>query len=217
MLIDQVDFSKGLVPAVVQDSRSKAVLMLGYMNREALAATLANNKVTFFSRSKNRLWTKGESSGNYLLPVSLRVDCDNDTILVEAQATGPACHRGTTTCFDASESSASQARAATAEKVITPEKHFLEELEKVVKARLAEGDAKSSYTAKLAQEGIDRLAQKVGEEAIEIVIAAKNHELGALTAETADLIFHLTVLLQARGLSWQAIGAELERRAKRKG
>lgn len=183
----KLDWEKGegLLPAIVQDADSGAVLMLGYMNREALAATRASGKVTFFSRSKQRLWTKGEGSGNFLRLQALHADCDNDTILVSARPLGPTCHRGTQSCFgDAS----------------APKLAFLADLDALIAARERERPA-GSYTTKLFDEGLRRIAQKVGEEGVETALAAVAQDEAATRDEAADLVFHLLVLLRARGIA----------------
>lgn len=179
----------GLLPAVVQDADTLQVLMLGYMNREALEATRATRTVTFFSRSKNRLWTKGESSGNVLELVELTEDCDADALLVLARPKGPTCHRGTVSCFSEG---------------LAPGVGFLGHLDRLVAERartLPEG----SYTTKLLQEPLTRAAQKVGEEGVETVVAALAQDDAALTGEAADLLFHLLVLLRKRGLGLDAV------------
>ena len=189
--IDDLDWSKGggLLPAIVQHRRSGAVLMLGYMDRAALAQTLQSGKVTFFSRSKQRLWTKGETSGNFLLLESLHADCDNDAILVFAQPQGPTCHLGTASCFgDAAR----------------PPLAFLAELDALVAQRERERPA-GSYTTKLFEGGARRIAQKVGEEGVETALAAVAQDEAALAGEAADLVFHLLVLLRARGLALQDV------------
>ncbi len=182
-----IDWDKGdgLVPAVVQDAWSGRVLMVGWMNREALAVTRDSRQVTFWSRSKGRLWTKGETSGHVLAFVDLRVDCDGDTLLVLADPQGPTCHRGTETCFDPTPA---------------PRLAFLDTLEALVESRrqtMPEG----SYTTKLFERGLPRIAQKVGEEGVETALAAVTGDDDALVGEAADLVFHLLVLLRARGLS----------------
>jgi len=184
--IDALDWSKGdgLLPAIVQHWQSGAVLMLGYVNREALSQTLQSGKVTFFSRSKQRLWTKGESSGNSLMLESLHADCDCDTILVRAQPLGPTCHLGTDSCF--SDASA-------------PPLGFLATLDELVGQRERERPA-GSYTTKLFEAGVRRIAQKVGEEGVETALAAVAQDDEALLGECADLTFHMLVLLRARGL-----------------
>jgi len=184
--IDALDWSKsdGLLPAIVQHWQSGAVLMLGYMNREALLQTLQSGKVTFFSRSKQRLWTKGESSGNSLMLESLHADCDRDTILLRAQPLGPTCHLGTASCFgDAS----------------APPLGFLATLDELVGQRERERP-QGSYTTKLFEAGVRSIAQKVGEEGVETALAAVVQDDEALLGECADLTFHMLVLLRARGL-----------------
>lgn len=193
-----IDWNKGdgLVPAVVQHWRSGAVLMLGYMNVAALAQTQQSGKVTFYSRSKARLWTKGETSGHYLLSKSLKVDCDNDTILIQAEPQGPTCHKGTQSCFgDAS----------------APPLAFLAELDALVAQRERERPA-GSYTTKLFDEGLRRIAQKVGEEGVETALAAVAQDEAAVRDEAADLLFHLLVLLRAKGVALDDVVAELRRR-----
>jgi len=196
----QLDWVKGdgLLPAVVQHWRSGAVLMLGYMNADALAQTQQTGKVTFFSRSKQRLWTKGETSGHFLLLKSLRGDCDNDTILIQAEPIGPTCHKGTQSCFgDGAE----------------PPLAFLAELDALVAQRERERPA-GSYTTKLFKGGIRRIAQKVGEEGVETALAAVAQDEAALRSESADLIFHLLVLLRARGVEFADVVEELRARHK---
>lgn len=182
----------GLIPAVVQDDRDGTVLMVGYMDGAALEKTRKSGKVTFYSRSKKRLWTKGESSGNSLKPVSVSLDCDADALLVRAVPAGPTCHTGARACFDAPLD-------------------FLKQLDEVVADRFRKRP-KGSYTTALIKEGPDRIAQKVGEEAVETVIASKNKDKDALLGEAADLLFHLTVLLRSRGLSLNDAAAVLRRR-----
>ncbi|HEY7873053.1 MAG TPA: bifunctional phosphoribosyl-AMP cyclohydrolase/phosphoribosyl-ATP diphosphatase HisIE [Rudaea sp.] len=190
------DKSGGLVPAIVQDARSGAVLMLGYMNREALAATLQSGRVTFFSRSKNRLWTKGESSGFWLRLTAIHADCDCDSLLVSALPGGPTCHRGTQSCFgDAS----------------VPAMGFLGRLDALIDTRERERPA-DSYTSKLFDAGIRRIAQKVGEEGVEVALAAASGDDAELLDESADLLFHLSVLLRARGKSLADVAAVLATR-----
>ena len=198
--ISRLDWAKsdGLLPAVVQHWRSGAVLMLGYVNAEALAQTLQTGKVTFYSRSKQRLWVKGETSGHFLLLKSLRTDCDNDTILVQAEPIGPTCHNGTQSCFgDGSE----------------PPFAFLAELDGLVAQRERERPA-GSYTTKLFEGGVRRIAQKVGEEGVETALAAVAQDEAALRSESADLIFHLLVLLRARGIDFAEVIEELRARHK---
>jgi phosphoribosyl-ATP pyrophosphohydrolase/phosphoribosyl-AMP cyclohydrolase len=196
--LPKINWSKtsGLVPAIVQDATTLQVLMLGYMNPTALQKTLRTKRVTFFSRTKDRLWTKGESSGNFLHVVSVTVDCDNDTLLIAARPDGPTCHRGTPSCFgDAGASGVG----------------FLGELDRVVASRLKEG-GKSSYTARLAREGVARVAQKVGEEGVETALAALAANDGEFAGEAADLLYHLIVLLRVKKLSLAAPIAVLQKR-----
>ncbi len=198
MKTPKIDWKKtgGLVPAIVQDAATLQVLMLGYMNADALKKTLRTKRVTFFSRSKGRLWTKGESSGNYLHLVGLVVDCDNDTLLITARPDGPTCHRGTPSCFgDGGATGAG----------------FLAQLDQVVAARLNSGD-KKSYTVRLAKEGVARVAQKVGEEGVETALAALRSSKKEFTGEAADLLYHLIVLLRVKKLSLRDAIAVLEQR-----
>jgi phosphoribosyl-ATP pyrophosphohydrolase/phosphoribosyl-AMP cyclohydrolase len=194
----RIDFEKsgGLVPAVIQHADSGVLLMVGFMNAEALAATLACGRVTFWSRSKQRLWTKGESSGNFLDVVDLAQDCDDDAIRVLARPQGPVCHRGTAGCFDPSPA---------------PTFAFLHALDELVAARERERPS-GSYTTKLFEGGIRGIAQKVGEEGVETALAAVVQDDTALVGEAADLLFHLTVALRARGLSLAEVVVELARR-----
>jgi phosphoribosyl-ATP pyrophosphohydrolase/phosphoribosyl-AMP cyclohydrolase len=193
------DKMDGLLPCVVQDATSAKVLMLGYMNVEAVETTLRKGLVTFFSRSKQRLWTKGETSNNTLSLVDISTDCDNDSLLVLANANGPTCHKGTTSCWDASE---------------TANLSFLAELENVIASR-KNAPADSSYTASLYASGIKRIAQKVGEEGVETALAATVRDLEELKNESADLLYHLIVLLQASDLSLSdAINVLKERHKK---
>jgi phosphoribosyl-ATP pyrophosphohydrolase/phosphoribosyl-AMP cyclohydrolase len=182
----EIDFDKGdgLVPAIVQHAETGQVLMLGYVSRESLETTIESNRVTFFSRSRNELWTKGETSGNYLHYIEHRVDCDGDALLIQAYPEGPVCHTGATTCFvDGAAGSFG----------------FLGTLEGIIDQRSAEGD-ESSYTYRLLVEGLSAPARKVGEEAVEVAIAALEESDERLKEETADLLYHLLVLLKARGL-----------------
>ncbi|MGL4598019.1 MAG: bifunctional phosphoribosyl-AMP cyclohydrolase/phosphoribosyl-ATP diphosphatase HisIE [Bacteroidia bacterium] len=191
-----IDFNKsdGLVPVIIQDFATAQVLMLGYMNEAAWLKTQAEKKVTFFSRSKNRLWTKGETSGNFLHVKEMRLDCDNDTILIRVQADGPTCHTGTTSCF----------KTETA-------KGFLYQLEQTIASRIEKRD-EHSYTYSLFQKGINKMAQKVGEEAVELVIEAKDNEPDLFKNEAADLLYHLLILLHAKGTSLEEIEAILSTR-----
>ena len=184
--LNQIDFEKGggLVPAIIQDASSGAVLMLGYMNTAAAEATLELGKVTFFSRSKNRLWTKGETSKNYLELVSMTADCDNDALLVLANPKGPTCHLGTQSCFGDEAGS---------------DLEFLSYLEALIKGRKT-ADPESSYTAKLLQGPLRKAAQKVGEEGVETALAAVDEDDDALKGEAADLLYHLMVVLRARDI-----------------
>ncbi len=199
--------TKGLVPAIIQDDATLTVLMLGYMDEAALAKTQAEGKVTFYSRSKGRLWTKGETSGNYLNLVSISKDCDSDALLIRVNPVGPTCHTGTRSCF---ASDNARAAVAAGEKEKCPE-GFIRELERVIQQRhrdMPEG----SYTARLFNKGVNKIAQKVGEEAVETVIeaVALNHE--RLIYEASDLVYHLLVLLEATGHSIADLERELERR-----
>ena len=197
--IDQLDFEKmgGLLPAVVQDGGG-AVLMLGYMNREALCATLARGRVVFFSRSRQRLWEKGETSGNTLDLVSVRADCDGDALLVTARPRGPVCHLGTATCFG-------EERPAGATLA------FLAELQEVIAQRIA-ARPEGSYTARLYAQGVRRMAQKVGEEGLEVALAAVAETDEQLIGESADLLYHLLLLLKSRGLSLEHVAGVLASR-----
>lgn len=199
---EKIDFAKGngLVPAIVQDADSFEVLMLGYMNREAVETTLEKELVTFFSRSKQRLWTKGETSENYLNLVDLQVDCDGDTLLVLARPEGPVCHTGNDTCFFEKDF-----------KTPSESFSFLSRLESLLQDR-KENLPENSYTSSLFSGGVDKISQKVGEEAVETVIAAKNEDLDEFTYESADLLFHLMVLLTERGVSLSDLVKELENR-----
>ena len=181
----KINFNKvgGLVPTIVQDFFSKEVLMLGYMNQEALDKTVQTGKVTFFSRTKQRLWTKGESSGNFLFVKELRVDCDHDTVLIKADPVGPVCHRGTDTCFG------EENKSKTA---------FIDKLRAIIKDR-KENPNNKSYTASLFAKGINKVAQKVGEEAVEVVIEAKDDNKELFMGEAADLLYHYLVLIEAKG------------------
>jgi len=196
----EIDFKKmnGLVPAIIQDECTSKVLMLGYMNEEALAKTLETGKVTFFSRSKNRLWTKGEESGNFLNLVSISPDCDNDTLLIKVHPEGPVCHTGKDTCWGESNEG---------------DFAFLKYLQEFIQKRFKEMP-EGSYTTSLFKEGINRIAQKVGEETIETIIEAINGNKEGFIYEASDLIYHLIVLLTAQGLTLDDIGKELKRRHK---
>lgn len=192
------DKGEGLLPAIVQDARTGEVLMLAYMNAEALALTLKDKLVVFYSRSRQELWLKGETSGNLLELVSIAPDCDSDTLLVRVNPTGPVCHLGTRTCFDG-------------EGDIPGGGNFLYGLEKVLKER-ASADPQSSYTAKLLQTGVKRIAQKVGEEGVEVALAGVSGGEAELLDESADLLYHLLVLLVSRGLSISQVVSVLQSR-----
>lgn len=194
----QADFDKtgGLIPAIIQDAATAQVLMLGYMNAEALAKTQAEGRVTFFSRSKNRLWTKGETSGNYLTVKDIKIDCDNDTLLIQVQPAGVVCHTGTQTCFGEG-----------------PAKGFFYQLEQTIASRAESGD-ENSYTNSLLKRGINKIAQKVGEEAVEVVIEAKDNNDELFKNESADLLFHFLVLLRAKGFTLEDIEQVLKSRSK---
>lgn len=191
-----IDFKKtnGLVPVIIQDDLTMQVLMLGYMNEEAFLKTQQEKKVTFFSRSKNRLWTKGETSGNFLLVKEIQFDCDNDTILIKAMPQGPTCHTGSTSCF----------KKETA-------KGFLYQLENTIGQRI-ESNAENSYTNKLYKKGINKVAQKVGEEAIELVIEAKDNNNESFKNEAADLLYHFLILLNAKNMRLEDIECTLKNR-----
>jgi len=202
--VTKVDWGKGngLLPAIVQDAGDGAVLMLGYMNREALAETLASGRVTFWSRSKGRLWTKGESSGNFLALRAAAVDCDGDTLLVLAEPAGPACHTGTRTCWGENAPRAAGERLG-----------FLAKLEGIIEQRIA-SRPEGSYTSKLLAEGTRRIAQKVGEEGLELALAAVSQADEEVLGEAADLLYHAMLLLQVKNLSLAQVVAELESRHK---
>tara|TARA_R110001583_G_scaffold84281_3_gene221833 strand:+ start:698 stop:1297 length:600 start_codon:yes stop_codon:yes gene_type:complete len=196
----KIDFNKnndGLVPAIIQDFITRQVLMLGYMTKEAYEKTVETGKVTFFSRTKQRLWIKGEESGNFLNLVSIKNDCDNDTLLVKVKPEGPTCHKGTGTCWD-----------ETNEQFFG----FLSELENVIKSRRFNANSEKSYVASLFEKGINKIAQKVGEEAVEIVIEAKDSNDELFLNEGADLLFHYLILLQAKGYTLKDIVKVLEGR-----
>ncbi len=197
--IEKIDFQKlnGLVPAIIVDKATSQVLMLGFMNEEALQKTIDTNKVTFFSRSKNRLWTKGETSENYLLLKDIKVDCDNDSLLVYAEPQGPTCHTGEYSCFGEKKENI----------------NWLLKLSELINRRkdeLPEG----SYTTKLFKSGENRIIQKVGEEAIETVIAAKNRDKDEIINETSDLIYHLLVMLAEKNIEFTEVVENLEKRHK---
>ena len=197
-----IDFEKtdGLVPAIIQDNTTRNVLMLGYMNREAYEKTIELKKVTFFSRTRNRLWTKGEQSGNFLNVISIEADCDRDTLLIKAIPEGPVCHTGSATCFNDDNSYGIQ---------------FLTELQDFIIKRHQEMP-EGSYTTSLFESGINRMAQKVGEEAVETVIEATNGTDGRMMYEASDLLYHLIVLLTAKGRRIEELAEALERRHNKK-
>lgn len=193
-----LDFSKnnGLIPTIIQDNQTQQVLMLGYMNEEAFQKTQKENVVTFFSRSENRLWSKGETSGNYLKVVSIKEDCDQDALLIKVIPNGPTCHNGTTSCF--------------AEEAQLP---FLNQLEQIIENRITTPNS-DSYVASLFQKGINKIAQKVGEEAVELVIEAKDDNADLFLNEAADLLFHYLVLLKAKGFNLENVEMTLKGRTK---
>ena len=184
MKIDFKKYSDGLVPAIIQDAYTGKVLMLGFMNEEAFNKTNELQKVTFFSRSKNRLWVKGEESGNYLLLKGIKADCDNDTLLIKANPVGPVCHTGADTCWGEKNTS----------------ENFLEQLEQIITVR-KNNPSEKSYTSSLFEKGVNKIAQKVGEEAVELVIESKDSNDELFKNEAADLLFHYLILLQAKGFS----------------
>ncbi len=194
----EIDFNKadGLVPVIIQDEHTLEVLMLGYMNKEAYDKTVQENIVTFFSRSKNRLWTKGETSSNFLHVKSIDIDCDNDTLLIKVKADGPTCHTGSRSCFDTAYN-----------------QNFILELEQIIADRY-ENPQEGSYVNKLRKKGLNKIAQKVGEEGVETVIAALAETETDLINEASDLVFHLLVLLREKGLSLETIAKNLEERHK---
>lgn len=194
-----IDFEKtdGLVPVIIQDDQTLEVLMLGYMNQEAWTKTQEEGKVTFFSRSKNRLWTKGEESGNFLFVKDTHIDCDRDTILIKASPVGPTCHTGSRSCFKTNYN-----------------QNFLFELESIISDRY-ENPSEESYVNKLRQKGLNKIAQKVGEEGVETVIAALNETDEDFVNESSDLIFHLLVLLKEKGKSLTEVAQNLEKRHRK--
>ena len=191
------DNSEGLIPAIIQDSTTKTVLMFGYMNAEAVSKTLETNKVTFFSRSKQRLWTKGEESGNFLSLDSLKNDCDNDTLLIQATPHGPTCHKGTDNCW--SESNVESFG-------------FISTLETIITDRKENASSETSYVSELFEKGLNKIAQKVGEEAVEVVIEAKDNNADLFLNESADLLFHYLILLQAKGFKLENVVEVLKSR-----
>lgn len=200
MNIDYDKYADGLVPAIIQDELTSKVLMLGFMNAEALQKTQEIGKVTFWSRSKSRLWTKGEESGNFLLLKDIKVDCDNDTLLIKANPVGPVCHTGADTCWDEKNEN---------------DLGFLHTLEGVITDR-KEKSPENSYVSFLFHKGINRIAQKVGEEAVETVIEAKDNDDERFLSESADLLFHYLILLQAKGYQLKDVLSVLEARHKAK-
>ena len=197
-----IDFTKsahGLIPAIIQDSETKTVLMLGYMNAESYQKTLDTKKVTFYSRSKQRLWTKGEESGNFLNLVDIKNDCDNDTLLIQVKPEGPTCHTGSDTCWQEANNQ---------------EYGFISKLENTIKVRRENADSEKSYVASLFKLGINKIAQKVGEEAIEVVIEAKDDNDNLFLDESADLLFHYLILLQAKGFQLNDVVDVLKSRQK---
>ncbi|WP_210488967.1 bifunctional phosphoribosyl-AMP cyclohydrolase/phosphoribosyl-ATP diphosphatase HisIE [Rufibacter aurantiacus] len=211
-----IDFNKGegLVPAIIQNAATGKVLMLGYMNEEAFEQTQSTGLVTFFSRSKNRLWTKGETSGNTLKVVKVELDCDQDTLLILVDPTGPACHRNTETCFDV-ESDRDSYHLRSFQNFTPTEQalQFIANLEQTIKDR-RKNPIEGSYTNHLFNKGLNKMAQKVGEEAVEVVIDAVAGNTEPMKGEAADLIFHLLVLLEASGLSLAEVVQVLESRHK---
>ncbi|MGB1500518.1 MAG: bifunctional phosphoribosyl-AMP cyclohydrolase/phosphoribosyl-ATP diphosphatase HisIE [Flavobacteriaceae bacterium] len=199
MIIDFNKNSDGLIPAIIQDATSKNVLMLGFMNQEALEITQNTKKVTFFSRTKNRLWTKGEESGNFLNLVDLKLDCDNDTLLIFVNPAGPTCHTGSDTCWNDSN-------------IVSY--GFISTLENIISNRIEQADASTSYVASLFNKGINKVAQKVGEEAVELVIEAKDNNDTLFLNESADLLFHYLLLLQAKGFKLNDVVEILKAREK---
>ncbi|MDP2089448.1 MAG: bifunctional phosphoribosyl-AMP cyclohydrolase/phosphoribosyl-ATP diphosphatase HisIE [Flavobacteriaceae bacterium] len=195
----QIDFTKGngLVPVIIQHELTLQVLMLGYMNKEAYEKTIKEGKVTFFSRSKNRLWTKGEESGNFLMVKDLQMDCDNDTVLIKAFPKGSTCHTGSTSCFKEETS-----------------KGFLYELEQTISDRI-DHDEQASYTNQLYKSGINKVAQKVGEEAVELIIEAKDNDANLFKNEAADLLYHFLILLKAKDFKLKEIENVLKERKQR--
>lgn len=194
-----IDFNKGngLVPAIIQDARTQQVLMLGYMNEEAFNATVETGNVTFYSRSKERLWMKGESSGNVMHVEEIRVDCDNDTLLIKANPSGPVCHTGANTCFNETDA-----------------KGFLYQLEATISERIV-SQSDDSYTSKMFRKGINKMAQKVGEEAVEVVIEAKDDNMELFENEAADLLYHLLLLLRAKNSGLENIEQILKERHRK--
>jgi phosphoribosyl-ATP pyrophosphohydrolase/phosphoribosyl-AMP cyclohydrolase len=189
--------SEGLIPAIIQDTTTKTVLMLGYMNAEAVSKTIESGKVTFFSRSKQRLWTKGEESGHFLILNSIKNDCDNDSLLIQSTPQGPTCHKGTDSCWGES-------------KVETY--GFLSKLETIISDRKENAKSQTSYVSELFEKGLNKIAQKVGEEAVEVVIEAKDDNDDLFLNESADLLFHYLILLQAKGYKLESVVEVLKAR-----
>lgn len=200
-----MDFNKlnGLIPAIIQDARTNTILMLGFMNAEALEKTREEGRVTFFSRTKNRLWTKGEESGNFLNVVEILEDCDKDTLLIKANPVGPVCHTGSDTCFDEENSSTPASGGI----------EFIDQLQQLIHTR-KEQMPEGSYTTSLFNKGINKIAQKVGEEAVELVIEAKDNNDELFLNEAADLLYHLLVLFSEKGFDIKDVAAVLEKRHK---
>jgi len=192
------DKTTGLVPAIIQDYETQKVLMLGYMNTEAYQQTLDTGKVTFYSRSKNRLWTKGETSNNFLLVKEIKNDCDNDSLLIQVEPTGPVCHTGSDTCWNEEN---------------TNNIYFLNKLESIIKDRKERPD-EASYTSSLFKKGINKVAQKVGEEAVELIIEAKDNDKNLFLNEAADLLYHYIILLSAKGFGLKEVIDILDTRSK---
>ena len=198
-----IDFSKntdGLIPAIIQDRETKTVLMLGFMNAEAYQKTVDTKKVTFYSRTKQRLWTKGEESGNFLNLIDIKNDCDNDTLLIQVKPEGPTCHKGTDTCWE-DENKADYG--------------FISNLENTIQLRRENADSEKSYVASLFKLGMNKIAQKVGEEAVEVVIEAKDENDDLFLGESADLLFHYLILLQAKGFKLDDVVEVLKSRQKK--
>lgn len=195
----KIDFKKGngLVPAVIQDNTSLQILMVGFMNEESFEKTQKENRVTFFSRSKNRLWTKGETSGNYLDVEEIIPDCDNDSILIKVNPAGPVCHTGSTSCFG--------------DEAV---KGFIYQLEKIIDERI-DNNTKDSYTNTLYKQGINKIAQKVGEEAVELIIESKDNEIDLFKNEAADLLYHFLILLKSKDVTLEDVEEVLQNRHKR--
>jgi phosphoribosyl-ATP pyrophosphohydrolase/phosphoribosyl-AMP cyclohydrolase len=194
--MEQIDFTKGngLVPVVIQDNNTLQVLMVGYMNEEAFKKTVHDKKVTFFSRSRNRLWTKGETSGNYLYVEEITTDCDNDSLLIKVDPAGPVCHTGNTSCFGNETA-----------------RGFIYELQHIIDQRIKD-NTEESYTNRLYKKGINKVAQKVGEEAVELIIESKDNNMELFKNEAADLLYHLLILLKAKEVNLQSIEEVLKNR-----